>query len=161
MIKLSYILRHQPHLVDSTGWADISFICRELQITREKLEHIVKTNNKKRFEIKGDKIRALQGHSFNVDLQLDAVEPPEMLFHVSSLDNFDSIMQKGLLKQSRHAVHMTASVNMVSDRSQKYKNPLVLIINALEMHKEGYKFYCTKNNVWLTDTVPPKYLKKI
>lgn len=161
MTKLSYILRHQPHLVDSTGWADVSFICRELQITEEKLEHIVFTNNKKRFEFSedGKKIRALQGHSFDVDLQLNPSEPPELLFHATSGDNFDSIQEKGLLKQARHAVHLSSSLNTATDRSHKYVLPMVIAVNALEMHKDGYKFYWTKNNVWLTETVPPKYLK--
>lgn len=161
MTKLSYILRHQPHLVDSTGWADVSFICRELQITEEKLEHIVLTNNKKRFEFSqdGKKIRALQGHSFDVDLQLNPSEPPEILYHGTSIEADFLISQEGIKKQKRHAVHLTENFQTALLTGLRHGEPIALEVEALRMYNDGHKFFLTENNVWLTDYVPPQYLK--
>lgn len=102
---LSMLLRHHPEEIglslDQNGWADVDVMLRLMRksgrkITRDDLIETVETNDKKRFTLSEDqrKIRAAQGHSFDVDLGLAASEPPEFLYHGTARSNLDRISQK-------------------------------------------------------------------
>lgn len=167
---LSYGLRHAPWKVfsknvDKNGFIDIETVLFSLNISKEELQQVVYQNDKQRFEIVGDKIRARQGHSANVKVDLGLKEqiPPVSLFHGTSYDFQDSILKKGLMKMNRHHVHLSESIdtaNNVGIRHAKTMNNLMLLhINAAKMVSKGFKFYKTDNNVWLTDHVPSEYIE--
>jgi putative RNA 2'-phosphotransferase len=163
---LSFILRHKPHAIglklDKEGWASIDEIIEKTtahQLTRDLIDIIVETNDKKRFIIKGDKIRANQGHSIKVDLALEPIEPPEYLLHGTATRFMDSIKQKGLIKGNRHHVHLSESEAVAKDVGSRYGKVVLLKIRALELYNKGYKFYRTDNNVWLVDSVPYEYIE--
>jgi putative RNA 2'-phosphotransferase len=127
---------------------------------------VVETSDKKRFTVSedGKKIRAAQGHSVDVDLQLAEIVPPFKLYHGTAQRFLDSIMKEGLKKMSRHHVHMYSEdkLDKAKDtgyRHQKGTKPVLLIIEAKQMHNEGYKFYKSENDVYLTDFIPSKYIK--
>src|ERR1035438_4572252 len=95
---LSKHLRHQPETLGLTlaegGWVAVATLldaCARhgFSITREQLDEIVRTSDKKRFAFDetGLRIRANQGHSTAVDLQLQPVEPPTLLYHGSAGKN--------------------------------------------------------------------------
>ena len=131
----------------------------------EDLEWIVDNNNKKRFSYSEDMmlIRANQGHSINVDVQLEKVEPPHYLYHGTTSDNLNGIIEKGLLKMNRQHVHLTddedTAINVGLRYAKKRDKLLVLKIQAKLMSFDGYKFFLSKNGVYLTDHVPTKYLE--
>ena len=129
-------------------------------IDREKLEFIVNTDDKKRysFDETKTKIRANQGHSVKVDVELKEVEPPEYLYHGTARKNIDSIKNKGILSGSRLYVHLSADYDTAYTVGTRHGEPLVLKINAKEMYKAGYKFYLSENKVWLTTRVPIEFL---
>ena len=166
---LSFILRHKPESIglalDDFGWADIdSLIAKTVdhQLTPEVINLVVQTNDKQRFVIdeSGKKIRANQGHSIEIDLNLEASIPPSKLLHGTAARFYDAIQVEGLTKQKRHHVHLTESVEVAKSVGSRYGKPVLLEVDAAEMVNEGYVFYQTANQVWLVDEVPSKFLNQ-
>lgn len=167
---LSKHLRHQPERIGLTlevgGWVEVHQLlkaCRKHQfpISFLELEEVVKTNDKKRFSFNETqtKIRANQGHSYTIDLQLEPIAPPTLLYHGTHQKALPSIIKQGLLKQSRHHVHLSADIATAVQVGQRRGKPVVLEIAAQTMHNQGYIFYRSDNGVWLVETVPPEYFK--
>jgi putative RNA 2'-phosphotransferase len=167
---LSLVLRHKPQTIgialDTEGWVPIDELLTaagktKRPITREQLEEVVATNDKKRFSISADgqRIRANQGHSIEVDLNLRPVEPPELLYHGTVERFLASIREKGLVRGKRHHVHLSRDRETAQRVGQRRGRPIVLVIDAGRMHREGYTFYLSENGVWLTEAVPPQYMQ--
>lgn len=166
---LSFILRHKPESIglalDDFGWADIdSLIAKTMdyQLTPEVINLVVQTNDKQRFVIdeSGKKIRANQGHSIEIDLNLAASIPPRKLLHGTASRFYDAIQVEGLTKQKRHHVHLTECADVAESVGGRYGKPILLEIDTKEMVKEGYLFYKTANHVWLVSEVPSKFLNR-
>ena len=168
---ISLILRHHPEKIgitlDEHGWADVeelmNGISRTQTIDREILEEIVATDEKQRYSFNEDhsKIRANQGHSIPVDVQLKETEPPEILYHGTGEKYVSSIEKQGLLPKSRLFVHLSADTKTAEKVGMRHGKPVIYLIMAGEMHHEGYPFYLSANGVWLTEKVPWKYMQKI
>jgi putative RNA 2'-phosphotransferase len=168
---LSLILRHNPKAVglslDENGWARVDELlaacaARGRAFTRGELETVVAENDKKRFAFDeaGAKIRARQGHSLKVALDLEEKEPPPVLYHGTSERNARAILEKGLLKMRRHHVHLspdTETAQKVGER--RGGRTAIFSIDAARMREAGFKFYISENGVWLADEVPPEFLK--
>lgn len=168
---LSLILRHKPEVInvqlDKNGWADTQELLKKMNMQGKKidfdlLKEVVATNNKKRFLFNDDltKIKANQGHSIEIELGLEAIIPPEFLYHGTATKNLDSILVSGINKGSRHHVHLSLDEGTAINVGQRHGKPLVLKIRALEMHEKGIAFYKTENNVWLTDFVAVEFIER-
>ncbi len=167
---LSLILRHQPEIInlklDRNGWAEVHELIqkaknRNFYITKDILEEVVVTNDKKRFVFNEDKskIRANQGHSLqNIDLELESIQPPEFLYHGTVSKFIDNIQLKGLKKMSRQHVHLSEDLKTANKVGSRRGKPIILKIQSELMFKEGYQFYKSENEVWLTDAVPPIFI---
>lgn len=166
---LSLVLRHAPETIqlqlDKNGWANVDeLIIQSHQFGKEfdfgLLEEVVETNDKKRFTFNEDltKIRANQGHSIDVELNLKESEPKDFLYHGTVEKFIDSIKKEGLQKMSRQYVHLSKDKETAIKVGSRRGKPIVLKINAPKMFLDGYKFYLSENNVWLLDEVPTKYI---
>jgi putative RNA 2'-phosphotransferase len=166
---LSFVLRHKPDAIgltlDPQGWVSIDELVTRgnaagTRFDRDDLLQVVETSDKKRFSVSADglSIRAAQGHSVSVELGLPPQEPPPILYHGTATRFVESILLQGLKPQKRQQVHL--SVNEATARSvgQRHGKPVVFEIDALHMHRLGFKFYLADNGVWLTDQVPPEFL---
>lgn len=166
--KMSYLLRHKPEdlKMDKNGYVLVTDLLKKLSISLQDLEEIISDNDKKRFSFNNSKdmVRASQGHSIKVDVELKVVRPPKILYHGTSPDSYEKIIKsKGLDKMRRLHVHLTDDKSIafsVGKRYAKYKNPVILKINSAAMYADGFKFYLSENGVWLTDNVPLKYIEK-
>jgi putative RNA 2'-phosphotransferase len=170
---MSYILRHHPQDIkldlDKEGWVDVSRLVENAKkygdrdFTVEEVFHVVQTNAKKRFALSEDKtrIRANQGHSVEVHLDLPAVMPPEFLYHGTAERFLDAILKEGLKPMQRHDVHLSFDTKTALSVGQRHGTPAILRVKALEMFEKGYVFKCTVNNVWLTQHVPVEFLERI
>lgn len=170
---LSYVLRHEPQAIglslDSEGWAGIAELIEAASrdgrsLSRELLEQVVRTNEKKRFSFSedGQHIRAVQGHSNQgVQLQLDERQPPAVLYHGTATRFIESISQKGLIPGSRHHVHLSEQLETAREVGQRYGKVVILKINTSKMLAQGFKFYQAQNGVWLTEQVPAQFLEAI
>jgi putative RNA 2'-phosphotransferase len=169
---LAKYLRHSPHelglTLQSGGWVPMDDLLSAAEhhgfpITYDELIECVETNDKKRysFDDTGDLIRANQGHSVEVDLQLEEREPPEVLYHGTIERFLPSILVEGLLKGRRHHVHLSKDVETATKVGARRGKPVVLKIEAGKLHQEGRSFYRSTNSVWLTDAVPPDFLTKV
>lgn len=169
---ISLILRHEPQLIgsqlDDQGYLPVSALLTGVSrkigfsLTRERLDHIVATNNKKSYEYSPDstKIRARQGHSVTVDVGLQAVEPPDILYH-GTVDRFvESIFSQGILKMSRQHVHLSSDLETALAVGKRHGKPIVLQVAAGELYRQGQVFYLSNNGVWLTDDIGTQYIKK-
>jgi putative RNA 2'-phosphotransferase len=166
---LSKYLRHAPEELGLTleegGWVPIidllsASASKGFPITEEELLVVVETSDKKRFAINetGERIRANQGHSVEVDLQLHPQEPPELLYHGTTDRLHDVIFQDGLKKMQRHHVHLSLDTATARKVGARHGRPIVLCIAARQMYADGHTFFVSQNGVWLTDHVPPNYL---
>lgn len=161
---LSLVLRHKPEEIgiklDENGWTDIVDLCKKSDIKWQELREIVEKNNKKRFEISnnGTKIRACQGHSVDVDLNLPPTTPPATLYHGTADKFLNSIEKRGLVSGNRTHVHLSSDYETAVKVGSRHGNPVVLTINSAAMARDGYEFYLSTNKVWLTKTVPIRYI---
>lgn len=164
---ISLILRHKPETIgitlDEHGWADVSELLERLPCTMEVLEDIVKTDSKGRYSFNGDKtlIRANQGHSIHVDVELKECVPPEYLFHGTSEKNYEKICKTGAIKpMSRLYVHLSKDIETAVKVGRRHGSEYVIKINTKKMYNEGYKFYLSENGVWLTKEVAYEYFEE-
>lgn len=168
---LSLVLRHRPQeagiTLDPHGWADVAELLqgirRRFPLTEEQLEDIVRTDEKQRYSFNGDqtKIRANQGHSIPVDVELAVCEPPELLYHGTGQKYQRSILERGLIPKTRLYVHLSQDVETAKAVGIRHGTPVVFTVQSGQMHRDGFRFYRSANGVWLTYLVPPAYLKKI
>ncbi len=166
---LSLVLRHKPETIDLNmdvnGWAEVEELLLKLEqsdvkLSLESLQAIVANNDKKRFAFSSDlkKIRASQGHSLNIDLNLKKSTPPAILFHGTAEKNIGSIKEKGLLKGERQHVHLSTDIETARKVGSRHGKPVVLKVSSEEMHISEIVFYKSKNGVWLTNRVQPRYI---
>lgn len=163
-------MRHKPETMgislDEHGWANVDELIEGIAKTREFnmdiLEEVVKTDNKQRYSFNEDKtlIRANQGHSIPVDVELDEVEPPAELWHGTGEKYVESIEKMGLIPKSRLYVHLSKDSDTAINVGRRHGKPVLYTVKTGDMFKDGYKFFLSKNGVWLTKEVPVKYLEK-
>ena len=170
---LSLILRHKPETIgialDSHGWAEVDELILKVNQTgryaldRTLLEEIVRTDNKQRYSFSEDhsRIRANQGHSIQVDVELEEKTPPPVLYHGTGEKSVASIMQQGLLPRSRLYVHLSADPETAIQVGSRHGKPVIFKIDAGKMSAEGILFFLSKNGVWLVKEVPTQYLSMI
>ncbi|WP_073951700.1 RNA 2'-phosphotransferase [Streptomyces kebangsaanensis] len=165
---LSRHLRHQPGRIgltlDEGGWVEIDTLlvaaaAHGFRISRGELDHVVATNDKRRFAIEGTRIRASQGHSIEVDLALPTATPPPYLYHGTVARNLPAIRIEGLRPMNRHDVHLSPDRETATRVGARRGRPVVLAVDAAAMHRDGHVFHVSANGVWLTKTVPPRYLR--
>lgn len=161
-------LRHQPERIglipDEGGWVEIEALiaaaaAHGFRFTREELDHVVAANDKRRFAIEGTRIRASQGHSIEVDLGLPPATPPPYLYHGTVAAHLEAIRVEGLRPMNRHAVHLSTDRETATRVGARRGRPVVLSVDAGAMHRDGHVFHVSANGVWLTQAVPPGYLR--
>lgn len=164
------ILRHKPEVIgitlDEHGWADvkelIEGVSRTHPLNMEILEEIVRTDNKQRYSFNKDKtlIRANQGHSIPVDVELEEVDPPEYLWHGTGEKYVESIDKTGLISKGRLYVHLSSDEETAKKVGKRHGRPVIYRVCTGEMVRDGWKIYRSVNGVWLTKKVPVEYLEK-
>lgn len=168
---LALVLRHKPDeagvSLDEHGWANVDELvagmAARFPFTHEMLEEIVATDSKGRYSFDESHkfIRANQGHSVNVDVELEQGEPPAVLYHGTAKRFLDSIMSQGLLPKGRLYVHLSPDKDTAYKVGIRHGVPAVLAVNASAMYAAGMKFYLSNNGIWLTQKVPPSYLSLV
>lgn len=168
---MSLILRHKPETIgitlDEHGWANvdelIEGIAKNKHFNMDILELIVRTDSKQRYSFNEDKtlIRANQGHSINVDVELAEKEPPKELWHGTGEKFVASIDEQGLIPKSRLYVHLSKDEETAVKVGARHGKPVLYRVATGQMYKDGYKFFISANGVWLTKEVPVKYLEKV
>jgi putative RNA 2'-phosphotransferase len=166
---LSLVLRHDPGRIgirlDEAGWVSVDELlaaaaAHGVALTREGLREIVATSDKQRFALSADgaRIRANQGHSVEVDLQLPPREPPERLYHGTVEEALPGIREQGLLRGARRHVHLSLDVDTATKVGRRRGEPVILTVRAADMHAAGHVFYRAENGVWLTEHVPARFI---
>ena len=168
-IFISLILRHKPEEIgitlDDFGWAKVEDLINGInksgrQVDMNVLEEIVKTDSKQRYSFNEGKtkIRANQGHSIPVKLELKELEPPNTLYHGTATKYIEGIKSQGIKSMSRQYVHLSKDFETAKQVGSRHGKPVILIINAKRMYEDGIKFYLSENGVWLTEYIDPKYI---
>jgi putative RNA 2'-phosphotransferase len=170
--RLARHLRHAPEAIGVTlspggGWVEVDVLLAALarnglSLTRAELEEVVARNDKRRFAFdpSGSRIRASQGHSVEVDLELAVAEPPPILFHGTVERFLPAILTEGLRPMQRHEVHLSRTHETASHSGARRGKPIVLTVDAAAMHAAGHEFRVSENGVWLTAHVPPRFLRR-
>ncbi|MCK7612671.1 RNA 2'-phosphotransferase [Roseibium sediminicola] len=170
--RLALWLRHQPQdaglSLTEDGWAKTQDVLNALEriglgSSHDQLQRVVDTNDKKRFEFSedGDRIRARQGHSVKIDLGLEPLTPPDILFHGTATRFLPPILNDGLKPMNRHHVHLSADTVTALNVGTRHGKPAILKVAAGPMHAAGHAFFQTGNGVWLTEAVPPTFLELV
>ena len=166
---MSLVLRHQPDYIniqlDENGWANVEELIQKINakgitVDLETLQTVVADNDKKRFVFNENKtmIRAQQGHSIDVELELKEMLPPDILYHGTGQRSIESILKEGLNKQQRHHVHLSLQIETAKAVGARHGKPVILSVDAKAMAADGFVFYLSGNNVWLVDSVPVQYI---
>lgn len=162
---LSLVLRHNPQKIgiemSDDGWVKVSDLCRLMPISKEELQEIVRTDEKVRYSFSEDtlRIRANQGHSIKVQIQMVEKEPPPFLWHGTTYKYLDSIKEKGLLPMGRQFVHLSADTETATKVGSRHGKPVILKISSGNMHEMGHKFWISENGVWQAVHVPIDYIE--
>ncbi len=168
---MSFVLRHKPQeiglMLEEHGWAYVQELIDKMNangfvINFDILNTIVETNDKKRFTFNEDKtlIRANQGHSIEVELNLQQTVAPDILYHGTADKFLESILKIGLQKQNRQHVHLSTTIEIARTVGSRHGKPIVLSVDAKAMQEAGFIFYLSENAVWLTETVPALYISR-
>ncbi|TJZ50249.1 RNA 2'-phosphotransferase [Streptomyces piniterrae] len=161
-------LRHEPERIgitlDAQGWVPVPELIdaaarHGFRFSRAELESVVADNDKQRYAIEDERIRANQGHSVRIELDLPPAEPPAYLFHGTVTRNVPAIRAEGLRPMSRHAVHLSPDRETATRVGARRGKPVVLTVDAGAMHRDGHVFRVSANGVWLTGHVPPTFLR--
>ncbi len=165
---LSLILRHKPYIanisLDNHGWANVEELLEGIKpkynIDLKRLEEIVREDNKQRysFDSTHSLIRANQGHSINIDLELKEQKPPQILWHGTGGKSAPSILKNGILPMSRQFVHLSKDIPTAIQVGKRHGKPVIFKIDSEEMFNQGYKFYLSENKIWLTNFIPPEFI---
>jgi putative RNA 2'-phosphotransferase len=167
---LSMILRHRPEeagvTLDKNGWVDVDELinlCGEnlgVNFTREQLRQMIAENDKPRFSFNEDetKIKANYGHSVPVDLALEPATPPEILYHGTAIRFLDNIQKEGIMRRARNYVHLSADEETALEVGSRHGKPIVLNVDTGKMARDGFTFFKTNENTWLTEKVPKQYV---
>ncbi len=162
---VSKLLRHDPEdlSIDDNGWVSVQSLLKKLDISKAELVQIVDENNKRRFEFDTHqmRIRARQGHTIEVDVELTQVESPDKLYHGTSVNTIDVIMKEGISKMSRLHVHLSKDEDTAKNVGSRKGKSAILVIDSKQMGIDGYKFLMSNNGVYLTEYVPSKYITDI
>ena len=169
---LSKHLRHRPERLSLEivrgGWVSVdallaSCAAHNFPLTRVELEEVVARNDKQRFSFdeSGGRIRANQGHSIDVDLELSAAVSPPVLYHGTGERFVNLILESGLQKMARHHVHLSRDVETARKLGARHGRPAVFAVDAARMAEAGHEFYVSANGVWLAESVPPRYLRLV
>lgn len=170
-VFLSLVLRHQPEAagitLDEHGWADVEDLIQGISGTgrpmdMELLEDIVRTDEKGRYSFNEDRtlIRANQGHSIPVDVELTETTPPQVLYHGTASRFEQAILEQGLKPMSRLYVHLSGDAKTALTVGRRHGNPVVFEVDSGRMSRDGEHFYISQNGVLLTKRVKPEYLKR-
>lgn len=168
---MSWALRHAPDQLglelDAQGWVAVDALLRALPgagvtLTRDELDEVVVTNDKRRFALSPDglRIRASQGHSVEIELGYAPEAPPALLFHGTALHFVESIRAQGLLRGRRRHVHLSAARDTALAVGRRHGTPVVLEVESGAMHASGHAFFLSDNGVWLVEAVPPEYIRR-
>ena len=160
--RLAYLLRHSK-LPNHKGWIKVDVVQNELGVSLLDIQKIVHEDTKERFEFSEDKssVRALYGHTIDVNLGLEPTIPPPVLYHGTAEKYIDSIMKEGLRPRKRNFVHLSETMDMAKQVGTRHGSPVVLSIDIEAMIRAGYKFYKAQNGIWLTEDILPKFLKVV
>ncbi len=171
-VFLSLVLRHNPDAaqitLDEHGWANVEELLTGINrtgrtIDMDILEEIVASDNKQRYRFNEDKtlIRANQGHSISVDVELSEQEPPEFLYHGTAARFLKSIEKEGLKPMKRLYVHLSKDTETALKVGKRHGEPVILKIHSGDMYRDGYQFYLSENGVWLTKKVENRYFETL
>lgn len=169
-VFLALVLRHKPDAagvtLDAHGWTDVPLLLKGMTAAgypadMALLEEIVRTDAKQRYAFNEDhtKIRANQGHSVAVEIEMTEAAPPPMLWHGTASRFLDSILREGLKPMSRQYVHLSKDIETARTVGARHGKPVILEIDTQRMTADGYRFYLSPNGIWLTAAVPPQYLR--
>jgi putative RNA 2'-phosphotransferase len=166
---LSLVLRHQPETIgltlDANGWADMATLlqlanAKGLAMTRDDVEQVVAASDKQRFAFSddGQRIRANQGHSVAIDLALAPATPPDLLYHGTASRFIESIRATGLNAGNRQHVHLSLDKVTAEKVGSRHGKPVILTVQSGPMHANGHAFFRSDNGVWLTESVPVRFI---
>lgn len=170
---VAHALRHEPWVyeleLDGEGWAPVAQLVRALRedrpswrgLDRSDLEEMVERSDKRRYEIRGGRVRALYGHSLPGRLEREAALPPPSLYHGTDPGSLPAIRREGLRPMGRQYVHLSADRATAREVGRrKADGPAILVVEARRAHEDGVGFYAGNEKVWLADPVPPAYLER-
>ena len=163
---LALLLRHKPETIglelDANGWASVDFLIKSGKgLTLALIQEIVQSDDKGRYELSkdGKKLRAVHGHSVDVDTLGESTEPPEVLYHGTASKTVTKILKEGLKPMKRKNVHLSSDKDAAIMVGKRYGNPVVLKVRARSLFSTGHYFFESSSDIWLTDHIPPEFIE--
>jgi len=164
---MSYLLRHNPDglIMDDYGYVDFKSLVEKVRerfkVNEDFIVEIIEKSDRRRFEISGDKIRALYGHSIPVKLKLKEDVTKKRLYHGTTSEAASKILREGLKPMGRRWVHLSSTIEVAREVGyRRTRNPVILEIDVEKARKDGIKFYKATDRVYLCREIPLKYIRR-
>jgi putative RNA 2'-phosphotransferase len=163
---MSSLLRHSPQnlKMDTQGFVSIDELLEKIRtrypIDKSMILEIANKSDKKRFEVNGNKIRALYGHTIPVNIEFEEDTHVKLLYHGTTAEAASKILKEGLKPMKRKWVHLSPTVETAIEvGNRRTTHPIVLEIDAKAAREDGMKIYRATDKVFLSGSVPRKYIK--
>ena len=167
------VLRHFPEKFDLTmdtqGFIELREFISAIQMKQRRLQWlrphhiiaIIETDPKGRYEYRDGNIRATYGHSIDLELDLPTEDIPEKLYYPTTQEEVDIVLETGLRPSDRKKVHLSKSYQNAQGAGKvRTADPVILEINTSEAQAAGIVFQRAGKIIYLTDSVPAKFIKK-
>ncbi len=166
---VSYLLRHNPLdlEMDHEGFVELPRLLSKVRrrfptVDRKLLVEIVECSERKRFEIVGDRIRALYGHTVDVNVHLEEDKQLAQLYHGTTQEAAEQILKTGLQPMKRKWVHLSPTKEIAYEvGNRRTDSPVILMVDAAEARNHGLRFFKATDKVYVCEHVPAKYIQML
>jgi putative RNA 2'-phosphotransferase len=166
---ISYLLRHNPEdlVIDEEGFVVFDALFSKVRlrfpmVDKALVTEIVNKSERRRFEIRDEKIRALYGHTIKVSMKLQEDNQTRLLYHGTTPQAANEILEKGLQPMKRRWVHLSPTEEIAYEvGKRRTDSPVVLVIDASEARRHGLRFYKATDKVYVCKYVPAKYITRL
>jgi len=163
---MSYLLRHNPEnlKMNKEGFVRTSDLLKNVRkrynVDEDFIKEVVEKSDRRRFQIVGEKIRAIYGHTIDVETKFPVDEKVRFLYHGTTERSASRILREGLKPMKRRWVHLSATPEIARDVGRRRTlKPIILVVDAEKARREGTRFYRATNQVYLSEMVPSKFIK--
>jgi putative RNA 2'-phosphotransferase len=163
---LSLVLRHRPDdyglAMDEQGFVDFDSLIDVLvaeDIAAETAEDdvlsLVEGSERRRFQVQGNRIRALYGHSSRIRLRYPPDDPPDVLWHGTTPEHAVHVREEGLKPAGRAFVHLSSTEEEARAVGGRHADAPVLVrIDTRAAQDRGLTFHQATELIWLCPALP-------
>jgi len=167
---ISGILRHFPDKfglnMDKNGWVNSESLVRAVRrryrwANRWIIKALIYSDEKKRYELSDDKIRARYGHSVDVELSDMPEAQEDVLYYGTSEEEAQRMVEIGIKPVNQTFVHLSTTIEKSEEVARlRTDSPIILEVDAKGARRDGIRIVKANEIIALAKEIPAKYIKR-